>query len=1135
MRKIYSRILILTIVLATLLTSSIPQARALNFSSPTQVPMGTNLSSDPKVRFLDAAPATGTVLKTDPRIKYVDANGNNVWDPGEAVVYDAKNNSIYEPYDSLISGSPTVGASLKTDFKIKFVDVNGQGAWSNGEPVVYDSNGNGLYDAGEPVVGGSPPPLATILLIDSKVKFVDTNGNNVWDPGETVVYDTFGRGYYNATIDQHIKYVDSNSNNVWNNGETVVYDVNNTGTFRTGDPVLNGTGPAVGTTLKIDSKIRFVDSNRNGVWNTGEAVVYDSNNSGLYDSPEPVIVRAIPDPSTPLNTDFRIAFWDTNSNNVWDPGETVVYDVYGKGYYNASVDVHIKFWDSNGNGVWDPSKPVIYDSGNNGVYECGIDTLIAGTAPACGVAISAEKHFRFVDAGRTGRWSSGETVVYDANLDNIYDTGDTIIAGPTPAQGTMLSDPVIAGTVPPVGTKVKFDTKLRFVDAKGTFAWDLADAVVYDTNNNNLYGTGEPVIVGAIPSAGTVLGEPVIAGAKPSFGVALKTDAKIRIVDSNKNIAWDPGEMVVYDSNSDSLYEIGEPVMANGAPGSGAWRQGDPVAYNAESNGLYITGDPMVYGSAPPNGTVLRTDSGIKYVDSDGNGVWSLGETVAYDTNGNGVYDPGEPVIAGSAPSAVIPLYPATAVDPLGRTWLAWEEHPIGTSVNPDIYFKIWNGASWSVKQQATSNAGVNLDSYLVPLSNNTMMMVWSSNRTGHQQLFYRMYTDAVSNPYPTTGPIQLSSTVMSDRTPSAIQDHDGRIWVAWTRQSANGAQSIYYKYDDGTSWSADFQLPAASTPNLQQRSPSLAQTKDGRLWIVFASNDTTNLSLYYTTTDATLSPLPSGGIPVNAWSAKTPLYSSSGNEDDHPSIMQSRDGTLWVFFQSSSLTSEQIFDTSSVNNGVGWSAPVAFSAGTDQSPVAAQMADHRIWVFWQNQGATTEQVFYSTSDQINNIHDVGVRNLSFTPAIIESGDKLYTNVTVVNYGDYPESTTLTLKLNGTAVDTVGLTLNLGQVVGVPFTWQTVMPNWGRYTLTASLTPVTGENTINQGDDTIGVYPVRVSPPGDVNRDGTVNISDLSIIALAYHSTPGSPNWNPNADLNNDGSVGIDDLSTCALYYHKSV
>jgi hypothetical protein len=198
-------------------------------------------------------------------------------------------------------------------------------------------------------------------------------------------------------------------------------------------------------------------------------------------------------------------------------------------------------------------------------------------------------------------------------------------------------------------------------------------------------------------------------------------------------------------------------------------------------------------------------------------------------------------------------------------------------------------------------------------------------------------------------------------------------------------------------------------------------------------------------------------------------------------------------------------------------------------------MSDHRIWIFWDRQGASTEQVMFSSSDQINNIHDVGLRNIAFAPRIIESGDTLNVSVTAVNYGDYSESTTLTFKVNGTAIDTVSLALSIGQVQIVQFTWQTVQPSWGRYALSATLTPVAGESVINQGDDNTAVSWVRVSPPGDVNRDGSVGIDDLAIIALAYHSVPGSPNWNPIADVDKNGDVTISDLSICALYYHKTV
>ena len=57
---------------------------------------------------------------------------------------------------------------------------------------------------------------------------------------------------------------------------------------------------------------------------------------------------------------------------------------------------------------------------------------------------------------------------------------------------------------------------------------------------------------------------------------------------------------------------------------------------------------------------------------------------------------------------------------------------------------------------------------------------------------------------------------------------------------------------------------------------------------------------------------------------------------------------------------------------------------------------------------------------------------------------------------------------------------------------------------------------------------------GDINHDGVVDIHDLVILAAAYGSTPGAPNWNPAADLNKDGVVNLLDLQILANEYGKT-
>src|SRR6266568_3092968 len=507
------------------------------------------LRTDSRIRYVDSNsnnvwnPAT---LTTDPKVKFADANSNGHWDPGEGVAYDADSSGTFNLGDTLISGAITGGASLIGDAKLKFIDANGNTLWNFPEPVVYDSNSNSAWDPGfENVIAGKPfnqlstspeaviydangngifntgdsvllgnsslITLGTALKSDPKLKFEDQNGNGVREISESIVYDTNGNGNYELGEVDIVGPAPLR--------ETVIRDTNNNGLYDSGEPVIAGVTPALSTPLIKDNNIRFVDSNFNGKWDSGESVVYDSNGDSIYESSDNAIAGAPPSlgilvgtatvtsllPAEPivagsvanntaLTTDAKIRFLDINGNGVYDGGdESVVYDSNADGKYNAS-DPRIKFVDTNFSGAWDSGEPVVYDANNNGKYDGG-EQLLVGTRPTVGKGLNTDLKIRYVDANNNGVWNSLEKVAYDSNNNGIYNTGEPAINQTAPTNLTaMKGEPVIAGPTPSKGVSLA-DGKLRFADANSDTTWDNNEAIVYDLNSDGHYMNGARTII----------------------------------------------------------------------------------------------------------------------------------------------------------------------------------------------------------------------------------------------------------------------------------------------------------------------------------------------------------------------------------------------------------------------------------------------------------------------------------------------------------------------------------------------------------------------------------------------------------------------------------------------------------------
>lgn len=232
------------------------------------------------------------------------------------------------------------------DFGIFHLDINHQDSFLTVPWQVARGTAGGTT----PQTTGSPafPPGTSTLTITSSctmpctgfilgsdpiVKFISSpqaatpNSPGTWVPGDAVIYDVDGDGIYNAP------------------GTPI-------------DTVVTGRGIAAGTNLSIDPKIRYVDDfPTEGIWNAGEAVVYDADNNGVYDSSDTIIAG----PSGHLNLAVHLKNLEEGNALLRDVNNLVTATIVGQ-----SVPVSTKADDG------DPSPSGFY----SGPFGIGLSSIV---------------------------------------------------------------------------------------------------------------------------------------------------------------------------------------------------------------------------------------------------------------------------------------------------------------------------------------------------------------------------------------------------------------------------------------------------------------------------------------------------------------------------------------------------------------------------------------------------------------------------------------------------------------------------------------------------------------------------------------------------------------------------------------
>jgi hypothetical protein len=148
---------------------------------------------------------------------------------------------------------------------------------------------------------------------------------------------------------------------------------------------------------------------------------------------------------------------------------------------------------------------------------------------------------------------------------------------------------------------------------------------------------------------------------------------------------------------------------------------------------------------------------------------------------------------------------PKIALDSGDYPHVVWQD---GTNGNNEIYYARWNGSFWTTYGNANQGGGVSQNSgsstnpEIAIDQYNRPHIAWQDNSSGKLQIYYK-YWDGASwsslGGSSTAGGVSNGANVAQN--PSLALDTSDRPHIAWSYQRYSSNYDIYYKYWDGSAW----------------------------------------------------------------------------------------------------------------------------------------------------------------------------------------------------------------------------------------------------------------------------------------------------------------------------------------------
>ncbi len=175
---------------------------------------------------------------------------------------------------------------------------------------------------------------------------------------------------------------------------------------------------------------------------------------------------------------------------------------------------------------------------------------------------------------------------------------------------------------------------------------------------------------------------------------------------------------------------------------------------------------------------------------------------------------------------------------------------------------------------------------------------------------------------------------------------------------------------------------------------------------------------------------------------------------------------------------------------------------------------------------------FYISSRAVveNAETNIALTDIEADRAVVCEGYNVNFNVSVKNTGKSQETFNVSLYAGDIEIGKQEITLTNGTTSSLSFTWNTSgLVHYENFAISAYVWPIEGE--AYSGDNLRIDGNVLISMAGDLNGDRVVDIFDIAMLALAFGSVQGDPNWNAATDINGDDLVDIFDLVIVATRF----